>query len=232
MSGEYEHVILRRFFDLIWIWNQSLRLRLVSSRLLSSIYSLPFHLLPTALPFYPPDSPLMIIPLLARNTTTDDNSATTASSPTTDNTNTHAHTSLAHRNLVGILVIATLLALALLLSLCFAKWSKPIRRLLRGELSSTHARFGIGDGLSTLSKVPRPSPPPTRPHRANAAADAEKAAAIIPDSSTTQSSLDRDMIEIDKAKEKANVQVALPAKVRKMRTVLSVLERLFFLKNT
>jgi len=150
----------------------------------------------------------MIIPLLARNTTADDNSATT---PSTDNTNpnTHAHTSLAHRNLVGVLVIAALLALALALSLCFAKWSKPIRRFLRRERSSsTRVRRGIArDGLPTLTKAPPspPSPPPTH------AADAEKA-----DSSSTQCSLDRDMIEIDEAKEKANVQVALPAKVRKV----------------
>jgi hypothetical protein len=141
---------------------------------------------------------------LPRNTTADHNSATS-----TDNT--HAHTSLAHRNLVGVLVIAALLALALALSLCFAKWSKPIRRFLRRE-RSTRVRSGLArDGLPSLSKPPPPPPPPPPTH----AADAEKASATIPDSSSTQCSL-----EIDESKERANVQVALPAKV------LSVLERL------
>jgi hypothetical protein len=151
----------------------------------------------------------MIIPLLARNTTAVDNSATNT------DTDTHAHTSLAHRNLVGVLVIAALLVLALSLSLCFAKWSKPIRRFLRRERgsSSTRVRCGVArDGLPTLSKAPPPPPPPP-----THAADAEKEAVTIPDSSSTQYSLDKDMIEIDEAKERANVQVALPAKVRKVR---------------
>jgi hypothetical protein len=163
----------------------------------------------------------MIIPLLARNTT--------PSSPTTDNASNHTHSSLVHRNLVGVLVIAALLALALALSLCFAKWSKPIRRFLRHERSSsssTRVHLGIArDGLPTLSKAPPSPPPPTRPHQGNAAADAEKAAVIPDSSSNSQCSLDRDMIEIDKT---ANVQVALPAKVRKTRArapVLSVLVR-------
>jgi hypothetical protein len=165
---------------------------------------------------------LMFIPLLARNS-----SATTASPPTTSDTNTNVtHTSLAHRNLVGILIIAALLALALALSLCFAKWSKPVRRFLRGE------RRSGGDDLPTLSEAPPPLPTtPTpllpRPSQGNAAdSDVEKAV-VISDSSSSQSSFDRDATEIDEGKGKANVGVALPAKVRKMRAPVL---RLFYFK--
>jgi hypothetical protein len=169
----------------------------------------------------------MIIPLIARNTTTgtytcapenpyclstqsnNSNNATTASPPTS------VHTSLAHRNLVGVLIIAALLAAALGLSLCFAKWSKPIRRFLRGEQRSSGSdsllRFGIGDGLAALTApsggTSRPlSPLP--PH--GKALDAEKAV-VMPDSSSSRSSL-----EIVKDKEeKRMVEVAMPAKVSK-----------------
>jgi hypothetical protein len=177
----------------------------------------------------------MIVPLLPRDTT-DNNSVTTASSPTptTDgNTNTNAHTPLAHLNLVGIIVIAALLALALILSLCFAKWSKPIRRFFRGKHSGARpVHFGIDHCLPTLSKASRPPPPSLPPLTPQSnAADAEKAAVIIPDSSSSsKTSLDRDPTEIERVKQKANVEVALPAKVRKIRAL--VLSPKFFVFQT
>ena len=180
----------------------------------------------------------MIVPFFARDTTTgpytcspenpyclstqsnNSNNATTASTTTTDTPRTHAL--LGHRNLVGVLVIAALIAFALVLSLCFAKWSKPIRRFLRGEprddskRSSTDGgsgsgggtprfRFGIGHWHG-VAAAPTTTAPSTQQGIPN---DAEMASVIPDSSSSSQSSLDLDTI-----KEKASVKVALPAKVR------------------
>jgi hypothetical protein len=176
----------------------------------------------------------MIVPLLPRNTT-DNNSVTTAPSPTPTTDGNQAQTPLAHLNLVGILVIASLVALAIILSLCFAKWSKPIRRFFRGEHSDTRRdRFGrIGHclSLSKLSKASRPPPPSPLPPLTpqSHAADAEKAAVSIPDSSnSSKTSLDQDRTEIDKVKQRANVKVALPPKVRKDTGASSIPPNFFF----
>ena len=139
---------------------------------------------------------------------------------------------LTHRNLVGVLVIAALLALALILWLCFGKWSKPIRHFLRGEQRHNNVRFGIGDGLTTAqidshrhsttgattttsSKQSKASP---RSENATDP-DIEKAEIVDSSSSSTHSSLDREGINIDKDKEetraKLGLEPALPAKVRR-----------------
>lgn len=151
----------------------------------------------------------MIIPFFARDTTcspenpyclstrSDNNDNATTTSTTTTGT-THTHALLGHRNLVGVLVIAALVALALVLSLCFAKWSKPIRRFLRGEPRSDSERSSTDDLAA----------PSTQQGIAN---DAEMAG-VMPDSGSSQSSLDLDAI-----KEKAGIKIALPAKVRASR---------------
>jgi hypothetical protein len=145
----------------------------------------------------------------------------TSSSATSTSTRTPL---LTHRNLVGILVIAALFALGLILWLCFGKWSKPIRHFLRGEQrqnNNNNVRFGIGDrlaavltdrpkrnsgGTSKSSKAAQPGPCD------NAAdSDIEKAGIVDSSSGSTQSSLDREGIEIDQDKE---LEPALPAKVR------------------
>ncbi len=155
----------------------------------------------------------------------------TSSSATSTGTGTPL---LTHRNLVGILVIAALLALGLILWLCFGKWSKPIRHFLRGEQrqNNNNVHFGIGDrlaavptdrpnrnsdatgGTSKLSRAARPGP-------CDNAADSDVEKAEIVDSSSTQSSLDREGIEIDKDNEeikaKPELEPALPAKVRRPR---------------
>jgi len=133
---------------------------------------------------------------------------------------------LTHRNLVGVLIIAALLALGLILWLCFGKWSKPIRHFLRGE-SRRHTdndtvRFGIGDGLApidrngatTISKAQAPGP------RGNAAAAADddddsnaEKTGMVDSSSSSQSSIDREDIEVTKAK--LEPEPALPPKVRR-----------------
>jgi hypothetical protein len=161
------------------------------------------------------------------------------SSSATDTTSTGAATPLlTHRNLVGVLVIAALLALALILWLCFGKWSKPIRRFLRGEKRHNDVRFGIGDGLTaapidrhrhstgaTAVTAPEQSKARTGPHSGtsgNAAdSDVEKAEIVNSSSSSTQSSLDREEIKIDIVKNnevteaKLGLEPALPAKVRR-----------------
>lgn len=187
----------------------------------------------------------MIIRLIARNTTAptytcpsenpycisarrDSNNNDTSSTATS----TIPTPRLTHRNLVGVLVIAALLALGLILWLCFGKWSKPIRHFLRGESrrrndgnnDNNHvvARFGIGDGLaapidrnsggaSIPSKVPQP--------RAASLGDAEKAEMVNSSSSSQSSLADREAIEIDKDNEMTQARLdslepALPAKVR------------------
>ena len=187
----------------------------------------------------------MIIRLIARNTTAptyacaSENPYCLSARPESNNNDTSSTATsitptprLTHRNLVGVLVIAVLLALGLILWLCFGKWSKPIRHFLRGESRRRNdndddkkhvvARFGIGDGLaapidrncgsaSVPSKVPEP--------RAASLDDAEKAE-IVNSSSSSQSSLaDRKAIEIDKDEEMTQARLhslepALPAKVR------------------
>jgi hypothetical protein len=137
---------------------------------------------------------------------------------------------LTHRNLVGVLVIAALLALGLILWLCFGKWSKPIRHFLRGEQRHNSVRFGIGDGLTaapidcqrhstgattiTTSKHSKAQPGNT------ADSDVEKAEIVDSSSISTQSSLDQEGIKIDKDKEETKAKLeleepALPAKVRR-----------------
>jgi hypothetical protein len=181
----------------------------------------------------------MIIRLIARNTTAptfacasenpyclstqrESNNNNNTSSAATSTTPTSV---LTHRNLVGVLIIAALLALGLALWLCFGKWSKPIRHFLRGE-SRRHnsdrdsaTRFGIGDGLAApvdrdggtkQSKAPEP--------RAASVDGAEKVG-MVDSSISSQSSLaDREATEIDKDKDKemrqAGLEPALPAKVR------------------
>ena len=177
----------------------------------------------------------MFIPFFARDTTcspenphclstrSNNNNATTASTSTTPTTPTHAL--LGHRNLVGILVIAALLALALVLSLCFAKWSKPLRRFLRGESRSdsksnstegsssssrSRSRFRFRFGIRDSRAVPTSAAPTTKAsQQGNVDVAVAEKAGVIPNSDSSQSSLDRDAI-----KEKASVKVALPAKVR------------------
>jgi hypothetical protein len=126
---------------------------------------------------------------------------------------------LGHRNLVGILVIAALLALALILSLCFAKWSKPLRHFLRGEPRSDSKRnstgggggspfrFGIGNRLAATPTSAAPTTTTNASQQGNV--DHAEKAGVIPDSDSSQCSLDRDAI-----KEKVDVEVALPDKVR------------------
>jgi hypothetical protein len=174
----------------------------------------------------------MIIRLIARNTTAptytcapenpyclstqrESNNNSNTSSPATGTTPTPL---LTHRNLVGVLIIAALLALGLVLWLCFGKWSKPIRHFLRGE--SRHndndtVRFGIGDDLAPID---RDGAIVSKAGNAAADSDAEKEVGIVDSSSSSssQSSLDRAEIEIDKDREvtQAELEPALPAKVR------------------
>ena len=177
----------------------------------------------------------MIIPFFARDTTTapyacppenpyclstrsnDDNSTTTST------TTTHTYAKLGHTNLVGVLVIASLLALALVLSLCFAKWSKPLRRFLRGEprpddSERTSTDGGSGGGGGSLA-VPTTLTAPSSTKEASRQQgdtddddddddDAEKANVVSNSGNSSQSSLDQDAI-----KENASVEIALPAKV-------------------
>lgn len=131
---------------------------------------------------------------------------------------------LNHRNLVGVLVIAALLALALILWLCFGKWSKPIRHFIRGE--QRDVRFGTGDGLTAPvdrhshgTGATKQSKAPPGPCTVIAAdSDVEKAEIVDSSSSSTQNSLDREGIKIDKDKEETKAKLepepALPAKVR------------------
>lgn len=164
----------------------------------------------------------MIIPFFARDTTcpqenpyclstrsNDDNSTTTST------TTTHTHAKIGHTNLVGVLVIASLVALALVLSLCFSRWSKPIRRFLRGELrpddsersSSTDGGDDGGGGSLAIPTTLAAAPSSQQGDADDDDDDAEKAG-VIPDSNSSQCSLDQDAI-----KEKASVEIALPAKV-------------------
>jgi hypothetical protein len=149
----------------------------------------------------------------------------TSSSATGATTSTVTHL-LTHRNLVGILVIAALLALGLILWLCFGKWSKPIRHFLRGE-QRHDVRFGIGDGLTvdrhrhgTGASTIITSKQSEAPRSGNTAdSDVEKSEMVDSSSCSTQSSLDRQGIKIDKDKEetkaKLELEPALPAKVRR-----------------
>ena len=147
------------------------------------------------------------------------------SSSVTGATNTNTATPLlTHRNLVGVLVIAALLALGLILWLCFGKWSKPIRHFLRGERRHKKVRFGIGDGLTAAhdgatTTTSKQSKAQLGPRSGNSAdSDVEKAEIVESCSSSTQGSLDREGIKIDKDKEetraKLELEPALPAKVR------------------
>ncbi|KAI0274654.1 hypothetical protein BC834DRAFT_849078 [Gloeopeniophorella convolvens] len=108
-----------------------------------------------------------------------------------------ANPSLSHRNLIGVLVIAVLLLLGIVLWLCFGKWSKPVRRLLRGEPRDGGAARWVrfGDSGSDAEKGTAAA------HR-----DAEKTA--WRQSASSQGSLDQDAIEIEK------VELAMPEKVR------------------
>ena len=132
---------------------------------------------------------------------------------------------LTHRNLVGVLVIAALLALGLILWLCFGKWSKPIRHFLRGEQCHNDVRFGIGDGLTaapidrhrhstgaTTTITSKQSKTPPGPLSGNVAdPDTEKEEIVDSSSSSTQSSIE---IDEDKEETKAKLELepALPAK--------------------
>jgi hypothetical protein len=155
-------------------------------------------------------------------------------SNTTTTTTTHTPL-LTHRNLVGVLIIAALLALGLILWLCFGKWSKPIRHFLRGESRHRHTndatvRFGIGDGLApgpidrngattaTVSKAPGPRGNNDAAATGADSDDAEKQAGMV-DSCSSQSSLDHEEIRVDDKDEevikaKLEPEPALPAKVR------------------
>ncbi|KAI0004317.1 hypothetical protein BJV74DRAFT_948605 [Russula compacta] len=153
----------------------------------------------------------MIFHPLPRNTTVDtptsgspSNNAT--SSSITDNTRKPP---LTHGNLVGVLIIAALLALGLALWLCFGKWSKPIRHFLRGEPRSDGA---IDDGAPKEQVSKKESGPP-----GNANSDPEKEAAMAESSSSEQSSLDH----VDSEKAKANVELALSAKALHAFTIKS-----------
>lgn len=192
----------------------------------------------------------MIIRLVARNTTaltttcapenpyclstqrvSNNDTSSSATGATTTSINT-ATPLLTHRNLVGVLVIAALLALGLILWLCFGKWSKPIRHFLRGEQRHNNVHFGIGDGLTaapidghrhstgaTTITTSKQSKVPPGPRSGNAAdSDVEKAE-IVDSSSSTHSSLYREGIKTDNDKEetkaKRKLEPALPAKVRR-----------------
>jgi hypothetical protein len=160
----------------------------------------------------------------------DTSSSATGATSTSINTATPL---LTHRNLVGVLVIAALLALGLILWLCFGKWSKPIRHFLRGEQRPNNVRFGIGNGLAatpidghrhstgattiTTSKQSKVRPGPRSGNASDS--DVEKAEIVDSSSSSTHSSLYREGIKIDKDKEetkaKRELEPALPAKVRR-----------------
>ena len=187
----------------------------------------------------------MIIRLIARNTTAptyacaSENPYCLSNQRESNNNNNNNNTSsaatsttptsvLTHRNLVGVLIIAALLALGLALWLCFGKWSKPIRHFLRGE-SRRHdsgrdsaTRFGIGDGLA--APVDRdggatPSKQSKAPEPRAASVDGAEKAGMVDSSTSSESSLaDREATEVDKDKDKemrqAGLAPALPAKVR------------------
>jgi hypothetical protein len=151
------------------------------------------------------------------------NNDTSSSATSTTSTNTSATMPLlTHRNLVGVLIIAALLALGLILWLCFGKWSKPVRHFLRGEQRHNNVRFGIGDGLAiATSKQSKVLSPPGQCPEITADSDVEKAEIVNSSSSSTESLLYREGIKIDKDKEeikaKLELEPALPAKVRRER---------------
>lgn len=146
------------------------------------------------------------------------NNGTSSSATGATSTSTHL---LTHRNLVGVLVIAALLALGLILWLCFGKWSKPIRHFLRGE----HRHNNVGDGVTAApidrhgtgaTSTTTTSKAPPLPHSGNVVdSDVGMAKIVESSSSSTQSSLDREGVETDKNNEeiKAETELALPAKV-------------------
>lgn len=177
----------------------------------------------------------MIIRPIARNTTapaytcapenpyclsTQRESTNNASSPATTTTTTNPTHLLTHRNLVGVLIIAALLALGLILWLCFGRWSKPIRHFLRGESrqdeNKNTVRFGIGAGPASINGATASSKQQSAAlgsqANANAATDSDDAekAGIVDSSSSSQSSLDNKGRETTKAK----LEPAPPAKVR------------------
>lgn len=187
----------------------------------------------------------MIIRPIARNTTAPTNTCAPentyclSTQPESNNNDTSSTATsatpaprLAHRNLVGVLIIAALLALGLILWLCFGKWSKPIRRFLRGESRRRNdngngnkhaaARFGVGDGLAApidrnCGGASAPSKAPEQ--RAASLDDAEKDGMVSSSSSSQSSLADREAIETDKDKEMTparldSLEPALPAKVR------------------
>jgi len=183
----------------------------------------------------------MIIRPVARNTTAlytcapenpyclstqrvSNNDTSSSATGATDTSTSTATPLLTHRNLVGVLVIAALLALGLGLWLCFGKWSKPIRHFLRGDQRHNNVRFGIGDGL-TAAPIDRTGPStiiteqskaPPGPRSGNTAdSDVEKSEMVDSSSCSTQSSLGREGIKIDKDKAKLEHEPALPAKVRR-----------------
>jgi hypothetical protein len=171
-------------------------------------------------------------PSTQRVSNNDTSSSATGATSTNISTTTPL---LTHRNLVGVLVIAALLALGLILWLCFGKWSKPIRHFLRGEQRHNNVRFGIGDGLTaapigrhrhstgaTSITTSKQSNAPPGPRSENSPdSDVEKATIVESSSSSTQSSHDREGIKIDKdnlkeeTKAKLELEPALPAKVRR-----------------
>src|SRR6266852_5587683 len=180
----------------------------------------------------------MIIRPVARNTTAlytcapenpyclstqrvSNNDTSSSATGATDTSTSTATPLLTHRNLVGVLVIAALLALGLGLWLCFGKWSKPIRHFLRGDQRHNNVRFGIGDGL-TAAPIDRTgasteqSKAPPGPRSGNTAdSDVEKSEMVDSSSCSTQSSLGREGIKIDKDKAKLEHEPALTAKVRR-----------------
>lgn len=148
------------------------------------------------------DPLFMIVHPLPRNTTATSGSPynNATPSPITDNTRKPP---LTHGNLVGVLIIAALLALGLALWLCFGKWSKPIRHLLRGETRSD-GPMATDNGAPKEQVPKKESGPP-----GNVNSDPEKEAAMAEGSSSEQCSLDY----VDTVKAKTNVELALPAKV-------------------
>lgn len=140
--------------------------------------------------------PVMIIQLVARNTSEPFTSAQLNNSDSSPTTAGDAHTPfLIRRNLIGVLVIAALLVLGIALWLCFGKWSKPIRHFFKGK------------SRSSRRKVLLPGP-----ERADS--DAEKAEIVVVDSGScsTQNSLlgHQDALKINGGDK---VELALPAKV-------------------
>ncbi|KAI9460864.1 hypothetical protein BJY52DRAFT_233890 [Lactarius psammicola] len=174
----------------------------------------------TAFPAIPP--PVMIIQLVARNTSksftcAQENSYCLSaqinnfdSSPTTGATHTPF---LTRRNLIGVLIIAALFVLGFALWLCFGKWSKPIRHFFKGKSRSSPSRPSNGATPFRIGDDPKAVAAPRKVLPGSEGANVEKAEIMDSSSSSTQSSLlDQDAIKIN------DVELALPAKVLKIKS--------------